>query len=336
MTVTSAVLELLPLSRTLTVVSNYVDRPDDEHAATSSHPSSGDGHSSGQYNIQESRTKAEIDREREGGIPIPVASPALRGNFLLEASQFRPRLAQPAAQSGNALKGPTSSSHVMLPSNKLPHFTGNLAAWINFSNLFEIVIVNNQDLSKVEQLTYLKLDLKGCLALLVKQYDNKLLIMIHHTDTILQVLVAHLDSTAFMRYLLSKMNENMAALKALKLAVDQWDILLLDLLEKSVRVDLRKIGNASLVKQLERGEPDQPHFKLGTTTVHILLLQPQYVVCVKVNTLLQYVCPEKFKRKAHKLCINCLQPLHMVRNCPLCTSCSHCSFRHHSPLHFTI
>ncbi|KAJ8870724.1 hypothetical protein PR048_029749 [Dryococelus australis] len=145
------------------------------------------------------------------------------------------------SKSGNALKGPTSSSHVMLPSNKLPHFTGNLAAWINFSNLFEIVIVNNQDLSKVEQLTYLKLDLKGCLALLVKQYDNKLLIMIHHTDTILQVLVAHLDSTAFMRYLLSKMNENMAALKALKLAVDQWDILLLDLLEKSVRVDLRKM-----------------------------------------------------------------------------------------------
>ncbi|KAJ8898087.1 hypothetical protein PR048_003447 [Dryococelus australis] len=78
--------------------------------------------------------------------------------------------------------------------------------------------------------------------LLVKRYDNKQFIMSHHIDANLQVPVDHLNFTAAsMCYLLSTVNENVAALKALKLPVDQWDILLLNLLEKGVTVDLQKI-----------------------------------------------------------------------------------------------
>ncbi|KAJ8887449.1 hypothetical protein PR048_013664 [Dryococelus australis] len=239
-----------------------------------------------------------------------------------------------------------------LPSIKLPHSTGNLAAWMNFSNLFEILIIYNYDLFDVELFMYLKLVLEGVPLALVQSLaltgDNfevawtlqvkqnyKELIMSHQIDAILQVTVAHLNSTAYMCYILSTVNANVAALKALKLPGYHWDILLLHHLEKH-----------------------QPHFKLGQskstlswkiqgqshTTTSAYLVTPPSVCCVCKYKQSIYHCSmfaqkslrERFECfKEQKLCINYLQPLDRARNSLSSTSCHHCLSRHHSLLHFT-
>ncbi|KAJ8876443.1 hypothetical protein PR048_020888 [Dryococelus australis] len=58
--------------------------------------------------------------------------------------------------------------------------------------------------------------------------------------TLIGALVATADSAQSLRGLLSAIVENVAALKALNLPVDQWDLLLLHLLEKHIDQALRK------------------------------------------------------------------------------------------------
>ncbi|KAJ8896144.1 hypothetical protein PR048_001487 [Dryococelus australis] len=212
----------------------------------------------------------------------------------------------------------------------------NLAAVrINFSNLFESLIINNKDLSNVELFPYLKQALEGeplalvqslpltgenfevAWTLLVKLYDSKRLIMSHHIDAILQVPVAHLNSTVPMCYFLSTVNENMAALKANKLPVDQWDILLLHLFEKHVSVDLQRMWElivqalenptlqnflTLLERQCKSGEAVSKSIlnwkvqgQLHTSKGAYLVPQPQFVVCAKVN--IQFIIAVCLARK---------------------------------------
>ncbi|KAJ8873202.1 hypothetical protein PR048_026835 [Dryococelus australis] len=94
------------------------------------------------------------------------------------------------------------------------------------------------------------------------------------------------------------------------------------------------------------GETDQPHFKLcqkiypkseGSNSV---LYYNGCIACYSILSVLFVIYDQKtsWERfecvKQHKLCIKCLQLLHIVRNCPSSTSCHHCSSRHYSLLHF--
>ncbi|KAJ8867866.1 hypothetical protein PR048_031671 [Dryococelus australis] len=76
--------------------------------------------------------------------------------------------------------------------------------------------------------------------LLIKLYDNKRVIMANHIDAVLQAHVSTTDSAQSLQGLLSAIIEYVTALKALSLQVDQWDMLLLHVLEKCMDQALRK------------------------------------------------------------------------------------------------
>ncbi|KAJ8866369.1 hypothetical protein PR048_032212 [Dryococelus australis] len=78
------------------------------------------------------------------------------------------------------------------------------------------------------------------LKLLTKWHDNKRAIMANHIEDFLQAPVAASDSAQYLRGLLSAIIESVAELKTLNLPVDQWDMLLLHLLEKRIGHTWRK------------------------------------------------------------------------------------------------
>ncbi|KAJ8873205.1 hypothetical protein PR048_026838 [Dryococelus australis] len=103
-----------------------------------------------------------------------------------------------------------------LPSIKRSRFTVN-----------QTLKIFNQDISNGDRFMYLMLALEDeplaliqplplspCFDIIVEAIDNKRLIMSHQIDAILQDPVVYLNSTVSMRYLLSTVNENVAALKA--------------------------------------------------------------------------------------------------------------------------
>ncbi|XP_063218586.1 uncharacterized protein LOC134528849 [Bacillus rossius redtenbacheri] len=126
-----------------------------------------------------------------------------------------------------------SKSRVALPKISLPKFDGSPQQWANFSNLFITLVANNADISSVEKLAYLKTALNGeplgmvqslpiseanyevAWKLLVGRYENKRLIVSVHVEALLKAPMAASDSPKALRNLLTIVNENLLALRAL-------------------------------------------------------------------------------------------------------------------------
>ncbi|KAJ8895010.1 hypothetical protein PR048_000319 [Dryococelus australis] len=153
--------------------------------------------------------------------------------------------------------------------------------------------------------------------------------------------VATADSAQSLRGLLSAIIENVAALKVLNLPVDQWDMLLLHLLEKHRDHALRKQW------ELVVHELDIPTLSEFTdflekhcTSIKSLPKSVAFVRVIIQSTDALNVCKttlrQIFKWQRTQLCINCLQATHQVKSCPSTKSCRFCNGRHNTMLHFPL
>ncbi|XP_076392689.1 uncharacterized protein LOC143265292 [Megachile rotundata] len=159
---------------------------------------------------------------------------------------------------GNTAASPAlsvASASVKLPSIPLPTFHGSLGEWVYFRDSFESLINQNETLSNIERLHYLKSAVKGeaaralealamsdnnytaAWALLRDRYEDSNELIDFHVGALFNLQSTTRDSPMSLRRLIDDFNNHLRSLVSLQEPVDKWDTLLVYLL--SSKLDLR-------------------------------------------------------------------------------------------------
>lgn len=164
--------------------------------------------------------------------------------------------------------------HVVLPRIDVPKFNGDYTEWQAFKDLFSAIIGNNESLSNVQRLHYLKCGLTGEPArllcntattdanfevawnVLMDRYENKRILVNTHLQTLFRLQPMTKESSTELKELLFTTNQTITALKNLNRPVDAWDDWLVhntvQKLDKMSRRDWEsKIGDSSEVSTYE-------------------------------------------------------------------------------------
>lgn len=133
---------------------------------------------------------------------------------------------------------------VKLPRIVLPIFSGDYKEWTSFKDLFTSLIRNNEMLSASQKLQYLRSNLTGEAAnvirafqitdanyeeawtLLDKRYNHKRFIVESHVKTILGLEKLTTESAKGLRGLVDSIRESTRALTAMDVRVEHWDAIL--------------------------------------------------------------------------------------------------------------
>ncbi|KAJ8962501.1 hypothetical protein NQ318_000891 [Aromia moschata] len=223
------------------------------------------------------------------------------------------------------------TSKTRLPKLNLQTFDGKLENWSAFIQVFNRSIHDNNTLANVERFEYLL----GCLSgeplnliktivlsddnypiaykTLLDRYDNKRELATHYWDRLRSLQKLKDETPSGLRSLIYNFNENLSALRALKIADSLEDFMLLNILLEKLDSKTRRYFEAE-IRNLKVCEKD-----------HIIYRCP----------VLKAKSPaDRFKVvKEKRLCINCLRP-HQVKNCSSTSTCRTCHKNHHTLLHF--
>lgn len=149
--------------------------------------------------------------------------------------------------------------HDVIPLEKLaiPKFKGDPKEYTSFRNMFDIYIHDNPHIKPVLKFGYLKGYLEGeplrlvgnlmltdsnyelALSQLKARYSNRRIITESHLDELFNASEAFLGNGISIRNLLNVVTETIGALENLTYAVDQWDPILLHVLQKKLDQQLR-------------------------------------------------------------------------------------------------
>lgn len=131
-------------------------------------------------------------------------------------------------------------STASLPKLSLPTFDGNYSKWKPFKDMFVALIIQNNTLTDVERLHYLKTSLKGdaeqftahvsidsdsfsaTWANLLKRFENKQFLIAAHIDTLLNVPICTRTSSSLNKLIIS-VKQALDALKKMGSPVESWD-----------------------------------------------------------------------------------------------------------------
>ena len=146
-----------------------------------------------------------------------------------------------------------SSSHVRLPDVKLPVFSGNLDAWLNFHDLYVSLVHASVDLSNIQKFYYLRSSLSGealkliqtiplsatnyvvAWNLIVEHFQNLTRLKQAYVDALFEFPVLKKESAPALHSLVEKFEANVKILQQLGEKVEFWDLLLVRML--STRLD---------------------------------------------------------------------------------------------------
>ncbi|XP_008183743.1 uncharacterized protein LOC103309618 [Acyrthosiphon pisum] len=246
---------------------------------------------------------------------------------------------------------PTATPSTYFPIEKLsiPIFNGNAIEYTSFRNMFDIM-VDNTNMPPVLKFGYLKSRLEGeplklignlmltdsnytlALSQLTARYSNRRVIAEHHLEQIFNAPKAFFGDGNSIRKLLNNIIETTGALQNLSFAVDQWDPILLHLLQKKLDSHLRSQWEllvdttedptvveftTFLTKYCKSATVTESHhlpkpFKQNKTTT-LLTNQPG-----QQHTAQQTSKNESWGEKQSFTCQVCkVQPGHLLINCPL-------------------
>ncbi|XP_046629052.1 uncharacterized protein LOC124309434 [Neodiprion virginianus] len=144
-----------------------------------------------------------------------------------------------------------------LPRINLPKFSGSCNEWTEFHDLFQVMVGQNQDISNVEKLQYLKMSLTGDASLLLKnisvagdnfgrawetlvnRYQNKRVLIDAHLAILFSTRRVNNESAVDLKQLLNDTKDALGALKSLGSPIEYWDHIL-------VYMTARKLDSESL------------------------------------------------------------------------------------------
>lgn len=134
------------------------------------------------------------------------------------------------------------------PPINLPSFNGSYDQWPNFRDTFKAIVDENENLSDIKKLYYLRLALKGVAAeiiasievsaenyqvawkLLEGRFENKRVLIHHHLQALIKFPAIQKESHSSLRQLLVTTEKHVRALKKLGQPTDQWSTILVHLM----------------------------------------------------------------------------------------------------------
>ncbi|KYQ56020.1 hypothetical protein ALC60_05086 [Trachymyrmex zeteki] len=153
---------------------------------------------------------------------------------------------------------------VRLPKISLPSFAGDYIAWRSFHDLFTTMVVNNNDLTNVERMHYLKTCLKGDAAklitnlkvtddtffiawkTLVTRYENKRVLISAQLDKLFGLKSIKSRSVKELNTMLATVTAALGALEALDCNTNSWDPFLVYLVARLLDADTREAWEVRL------------------------------------------------------------------------------------------
>ncbi|XP_071056931.1 uncharacterized protein [Onthophagus taurus] len=247
----------------------------------------------------------------------------------------------------------SSSRSRHLPKIDLPTFDGKYANWAQFQDLFSTMVNDNEDLTDVERLQYLKVSLTGEPSQLLKN---------------ISVTERSPFKSSELKRLAGEIKEAFGALKVLKCPIQHWDYILVYVIVRKLDTDAvkeweRSIGNhrdpstfdeledflMNRIHTLEAVENLQSSRKVysistGSKVSSVKAHNAYSPVngCVMCNSA-HYIssCPAYLSKSpaerqdfviSRKLCFNCLGS-HTVNKCRVSKRCRVCRKSHHTSLH---
>lgn len=134
------------------------------------------------------------------------------------------------------------SSHIKLPTIELPSFDGDLSKWMSFKDTFEALIHNDNGLSDVQKLCYMRSSLKGdalktiqCLKTtnsnyriayetITNKFSHRRRIVYSHVMSLLNHKCVQLKES------INSIEQNLCCLNALEVDTRSWDPILVPLI----------------------------------------------------------------------------------------------------------
>lgn len=165
------------------------------------------------------------------------------------------------ASSNNNNQNSTNSSsqfNINLPAISLPEFSGSYDKWTQFHEVFKSLINDNKSLTNVQRFFYLQSALKGEASqiisslsntddnykiawdLLTERYENKRAIIHSHLKSIFDLPVVPKESHICLRKFLDSFQKHFRSLKNLGENVDDWNTILIFLLNSKLDAASRK------------------------------------------------------------------------------------------------
>ncbi|XP_036340754.1 uncharacterized protein LOC118750127 [Rhagoletis pomonella] len=252
------------------------------------------------------------------------------------------------------LKSQRIEPHAHSPT-ALPTFAGAFTEWPNFISMFQTVVDNKPELTKIEKFQHLRSCLKGsaldvirsleiresnydkAMNLLKSRFDNKRLIFQAHIRELFELKSAEANTVGSLRVLVDKFTSHIRALQTLGSKIHIADCLLILImsqkLDPSTQTKWEESAACSNIPTWESMETFLE--KRGQTLESINFATVQ-------NTPSAKTCPSFIKltaairRKEAKkanLCLNCLKHGHQAQQCKS-SNCRRCLSQHHTLLHF--
>ncbi|XP_071052897.1 uncharacterized protein [Onthophagus taurus] len=151
-----------------------------------------------------------------------------------------------------------------LPQINLPKFNGKYCNWSQFKDLFMSMIHDNDNISDVEKLHYLKMSLSDepsqllknvvitndnfsrAWQMLLERYENKRLLIDSQLNTLFNSCSLKNDSSLELKRLLGEVKESLGVLEALGCPIKHWDHVLVYMIVRKLDVDTIKDWEKSL------------------------------------------------------------------------------------------
>ncbi|XP_065073868.1 uncharacterized protein LOC135697936 [Ochlerotatus camptorhynchus] len=139
---------------------------------------------------------------------------------------------------------PANGSRVKLPEIRLPNFSGQLMEWVTFRDTFRSLIHNNQQLTAVDKISYLRSSLTGealqeinsvemsevnyevAWTTLERRYENKKLIVKAHLDSLFAVEVMKKESYESLSKLVGDFEKHLLMLQKIGEETANWSTIL--------------------------------------------------------------------------------------------------------------
>ncbi|XP_045477941.1 uncharacterized protein LOC123683085 [Harmonia axyridis] len=153
---------------------------------------------------------------------------------------------------------PTTHSSIKLPEISIPNFSGDIKQWPSFFELFNALITDNENLSDIQRLMYLKsalskeplklienlevvgLNFNIAINTLKDRYDNPYLIVNSYIRKLLNVPSLTKSNEHALRDFITQIKTNIAALKTYKLSEKLTDLIFIQIFTQKLDFTLKK------------------------------------------------------------------------------------------------
>uniref|UniRef100_A0A8D8Q0I4 CCHC-type domain-containing protein n=1 Tax=Cacopsylla melanoneura TaxID=428564 RepID=A0A8D8Q0I4_9HEMI len=234
------------------------------------------------------------------------------------------------ATSRQQLEGP----HVKLPPIELPSFRGDSDQWLPFKDTFCALVQDNDFLTDVQKLHYLKSSLKGealglvgslsssgqnykiAWTLLRDHYENKRLIINDHLKAIFEVPVVGTQDFKGFSMLANEVRKNLKAIEALEISVEGWDPLLLYIISNKLDRDTQREWETSISSNKEMPlVTELLDFLVNKGKVEQMLSSGKAEAFRQAQNIRPIQGPNRQGFKEQEVCLYCTKKGHTIVKC---------------------